>query len=110
MAAVTRTRLVSPPQPTPTGQRAPTHDPRVASRQDRDRLKVVGYFAARAGQWRTITQTIAGTRLPIGRAYQVLDGLVADGFLVKENEHLTPAGTTTPAWIRHDPPAEAAGG
>jgi hypothetical protein len=29
-----------------------------------------------------------------------VDELVAAGFLLKENEHPTPAGTTTPAWIR----------
>jgi hypothetical protein len=81
----------------------------TGNRQDRDRLKLLGYFAGRAGQWRTIAQTIAGTGLPIERAYQALDGLVADGLLVKENEHLTPTGTTIPAWVRHDPPAERAG-
>jgi hypothetical protein len=72
-----------------------------------DLLKTMGFFAGRAGQWRTITQTVAGTRLPHARVYAALDRLVSDGWLVKENEHPTPAGTTTPAWTRPDPTSGA---
>ena len=80
--------------------------PHADAHQHADLLKTISYFAGRAGQWRTIAQVVIGTRLPIGRAYQALDQLVADGFLVKENEHPTGTGTTTPAWIRRDPPAD----
>ena len=97
--SVTRTRLAAPPEP---AQHAPV-DPKAEARQHRDTLKLIGYFGARAGQWRTIAQIVAGTRLPIGRAYDALDYLVASGELIKHNEHLTRAGTTTPAWIRRDP-------
>ena len=74
-----------------------------------DLVKTMGYMAGRAGQWRTITQIVAGTRLPPGRAYPAVDELVACGFLLKENEHPTDGqGATTPAWIRRAPTTAAA--
>jgi hypothetical protein len=103
VTGVTITRRHLPAPPEPAHQRAPI-DPKVEARRHADVLKLVGYFAGRAGQWRTIAQVVIGTRLPIGRAYEALDQLVADGFLVKENEHVTGAGSVTPAWIRRDPP------
>jgi hypothetical protein len=77
-------------------------------RQLADLVKAQAYMAGRAGQWRTITQIVAGTRLPVARVYVAVDELVASGFLTKENEHPTPAGTTTPAWVRLDPTSGAA--
>jgi hypothetical protein len=99
---ITRQRLTAPPEP--TRQAAPA-DPKLVARQHQDVLKVIGYFGGRSGQWRTIAQVVIGTRLPISRAFEALDQLVAGGFLVKENEHPTGTGATTPAWIRRDPPA-----
>jgi hypothetical protein len=73
-----------------------------------DLLKVMSYCGARAGQWRDLGQIVAGTRLPAARVYPAVDELVQSGFLTKENEHPTPAGTTAPAWIRLDPTTTAA--
>ena len=73
-----------------------------------DLVKMQGYMAGRAGQWRTAPEIAAGTRLPAARLYPILDHLVAAGYLTKENEHRYPAGTIAPAWIRRDPTTAAA--
>jgi hypothetical protein len=110
---VTRIKRTNPPATIPHARAdAPSAltvarvDPRAEARQHRDVLKTIGYFAARAGQWRTITQTVAGTRLPLERAYQAVDSLVDYGLLTLEMRP-TPTGTTVPTWIRLDPTSGA---
>jgi hypothetical protein len=74
-----------------------------------DLLKTMGFFAGRAGQWRTITQIVAGTRLPIARVYPAVDELVANGFLTRElRPHPDRSAGGTPVWIRRDPATTAA--
>lgn len=98
--AVTRTKLASPPEPPP--RPAPT-SPKAEAHDLQDWLRVVGYFVGRAGQRRSLAQTVIGARLPTDRALKALDGLTGCGYLTPSEPRRAGAGWV-PTWVRVDPP------
>jgi hypothetical protein len=69
-------------------------------------MRALGYFAGRAGQTRSLTQTVVGTGLPADRVLKALDGLTGCGYLTQSAMRRTAAGWT-PTWVRLDPPTQA---
>jgi hypothetical protein len=107
---VTRQRLIAPParEAAAHGREASAapvvsrEAPAVEARQVRDRLRVIGFFAGRAGQPLDVVQVVAATRLSAARALEAIDALVVAGWLERVGLRRTPSGHVK-TWIRLDP-------
>jgi hypothetical protein len=107
---VTRQRLAAPPErevaehgwAPPVAPVVSREAPEVERRQIRDRVRVVGFFAGRAGQPLDVVQVITGTRLSAARALEAIDALVEAEFLQRVGLRRTPSGHAQ-TWIRLDP-------